>query len=82
VRQRYDAYYSLRRLRDLAGAVRGGPHADLYRRARLLFAQLRTGYPALGLPGLGQRALLRPRHAPTSTAPSLPTSRCWPRSVR
>jgi hypothetical protein len=63
VRQRYDAYYSLRRLRDLAGAVRGGPHADLYRRARLLFAQLRTGYPALGLPGLGS-ALFSARATP------------------
>ena len=53
LRQRYDAYYSVARLRWLAETRRGGPHPDLYRGLRLLFAQLRTGYAPLGLPGLG-----------------------------
>ena len=52
-RQRYAAYYSLRRVREMAAAVRGGPHTDLYRQVRLLFTLLRQGYPALGLPALG-----------------------------
>jgi hypothetical protein len=52
-RHRYDAYYSVRRLRDHAGALRGGPHADLYRGLSLLFVLLHEGYPALGLPALG-----------------------------
>jgi hypothetical protein len=43
----------LGRLRDLAEARRGSPHPDLYRGLRLLFAQLRSGYAPLGLPGLG-----------------------------
>jgi hypothetical protein len=53
MRKRYDAYYSLRRVRTMAGILRGGPHTDLYRQVRLLFVLLRTGYPDLGLPGLG-----------------------------
>lgn len=52
-RQLYNDYYSLQRLRRMAGAVRGGPHPDHYRQLRLLFEQLRKGYPGLGLPGLG-----------------------------
>ena len=52
-RRRYDAYYSLRRVRELAGAVRGSPHSDLYCQVRLLFALLREGYAGLGVPGLG-----------------------------
>jgi hypothetical protein len=51
-RERYRSY-SLGRLRDLAEARRGSPHPDLYRGLRLLFAQLRSGYAPLGLPGLG-----------------------------
>jgi hypothetical protein len=53
MRKRYEDYYSLRRMRSLAGATRGGPHPDLYRQVRLLFTLLRAGYPPLGLPGLG-----------------------------
>jgi len=52
-RRCYNQYYSVRHLRDLAGTLRGGPHADLYRALRLLLAQLRQGYPPLGLPALG-----------------------------
>ncbi|MBN1811807.1 MAG: SAM-dependent DNA methyltransferase [Anaerolineae bacterium] len=52
-RQRYLQYYSVRRLRDLAEAQRGGPHPDLYRNLRLVFAMLRQGYAPLALPGLG-----------------------------
>ncbi|MCB0251418.1 MAG: hypothetical protein KDI07_22805, partial [Anaerolineae bacterium] len=52
-RRRYDAYYSVHRLRDQAETLRGGPHADLYRGLRLLMVLLRTGYDPLGLPGLG-----------------------------
>lgn len=52
-RLRYDQFYSVARLRRLAEKRRGGPHPDLYRGLRLLFAQLRTGYAPLALPGLG-----------------------------
>ena len=52
-RRQYEAYYSITRLRRLAETRRGGPHPDLYRGLRLLFAQLRAGYAPLGLPGLG-----------------------------
>jgi hypothetical protein len=53
IRRRYADFYSVRRLRDMAGTLRGGPHADLYRGQRLVFTLLREGYPALGLPALG-----------------------------
>lgn len=53
VRQQYDAYYSVSRLRRLAETRRGGPHPDLYVTLSRLFGLLRTGYEPLGLPGLG-----------------------------
>ena len=53
VRKRYQNFYSLRRLRDLAAARRGGPHADLWRQLCLVHAQLIEGYDPLGLPALG-----------------------------
>lgn len=53
VRQQYDAYYSVSRLRRLAETRRGGPHPDLYHTLTRLSALLRTGYEPLGLPGLG-----------------------------
>ncbi len=53
VRQQYDAYYSVSRLRRLAETRRGGPHPDLYNTLARLSALLRTGYEPLGLPGLG-----------------------------
>ncbi|MBN2002847.1 MAG: SAM-dependent DNA methyltransferase [Anaerolineae bacterium] len=49
----YEQYYSITRLREMAAAMRGGPHADLYRGMRLLFTLLRTGYAPLRLPALG-----------------------------
>ncbi len=52
-RQRYDAHYSLGRLRETAALLRGSPHPDLYRGLRLLFELLRKGYPDLGVPALG-----------------------------
>ncbi|MGI6209880.1 MAG: DNA methyltransferase, partial [Anaerolineae bacterium] len=52
-RKRYTEYYSMARLRRLAGSVRGGPHPDLYASLSLVFRMLRTGYPDLALPGLG-----------------------------
>jgi hypothetical protein len=53
LRQKYQAYYSVSRLRQLAETRRGGPHPDLYRTLTQLFLLLRTGYDPLGLPGLG-----------------------------
>ena len=53
IQRRYTDFYSVRRLRDMAETLRGGPYADLYRSLRLVFALLRDGYPALGLPALG-----------------------------
>ncbi len=49
----YMDFYSAHRLRHMAEALRGGPHADLYRGLRLLFVLLRDGYPDLALPALG-----------------------------
>jgi len=53
IQRHYADFYSVRRLRDMAETLRGGPHADLYRGLRLVFTLLRDGYPALGLPALG-----------------------------
>lgn len=53
VRQQYDAYYSVSRLRRLAETRRGGPHPDLHHTLARLSILLRTGYEPLGLPGLG-----------------------------
>jgi hypothetical protein len=54
-RARYREWYSLDRLRRIAEERRGGPHADLWRQLRLVFAWLgrEGGQPALGLPALG-----------------------------
>lgn len=52
-RQRYAQYYSVGRLRTLAGKRRGTTHTDLYDSLKLLFLKLRTGYGPLGIPGLG-----------------------------
>ena len=49
----YKKYYSVSRLREMAEALRGGPHGDLYCSLRRLFALLDGGYPPLGLPALG-----------------------------
>lgn len=54
-RRRYARFYSLARVRTLAGRRRGGPHPDLWRSMTVVFDALgRTeGVPALGLPALG-----------------------------
>lgn len=61
-RQRYAQYYSVGRLRILAGKRRGTAHTDLYESLKLLFLKLRTGYEPLGVPGLGSFLF-----SPTST---------------
>lgn len=55
VRLRYEKYYSLRRLRDLAEKRRGSNHHDLYQQLKLVMASMgqADGAPALGLPALG-----------------------------
>ncbi|MEN6350507.1 MAG: N-6 DNA methylase [Syntrophomonas sp.] len=54
-RSRYEKYYSLRRLRDLAEKRRGSNHHDLYQQLKMVMASLgqANGAPALGLPALG-----------------------------
>lgn len=54
-RNRYLKFYSLTRMRTLAGRRRGGPHPDLWRSMIQVFAGLGTekGIPSLGLNGLG-----------------------------
>lgn len=53
--QRYNNYYSLRRLRELAEKRRGTQHCDLYQQLKLIMNGLgqAEGLPALGLPALG-----------------------------
>ena len=53
VRQRYANFYSVGRLRDLAGLRRGTSHTDLFESLKVLFEELREGYEPLGIPGLG-----------------------------
>jgi hypothetical protein len=52
-RSRYERFYTTKRLRDLAGKRRGGPHTDLWRQLRLVQGKLWNGSPELGLPALG-----------------------------
>lgn len=54
-RERYDRFYSLRRLRDLAESYRGSKHADLWHSLSLLFDALGRpeGCPQLALPAFG-----------------------------
>jgi hypothetical protein len=54
-KERYLAYYSTARLREMAGRVRGTSHGDLWQALRLVMAKLGadTGCPELGLPALG-----------------------------
>lgn len=53
--ERYDAFYSTARLRDLADNIRGSKHADLWHTLSLVFDALGhdDGCPELGLPALG-----------------------------
>ncbi len=53
VRLRYAKFYSVGRLRDLAGLRRGTSHTDLFESLKVLFEKLREGYEPLGIPGLG-----------------------------
>ncbi len=54
-RIRYDRFYSLRRIRELADRKRGGPHGDIWHRIRLVMDKLDDGCPELALPALGSR---------------------------
>lgn len=53
--ERYDRFYSTRRLRRLADRRRGSKHADLYQGLRVVMEKLGNddGCPDLGLPALG-----------------------------
>jgi len=53
--QRYSRYYSISRLRELAGSRRGTPHGDLWQTLIVVFRGLSsaTGCRELGLPALG-----------------------------
>lgn len=53
--RRYGRYYSLARVRTIAGRRRGGPHPDLWDSLVVVFRGLGRpeGIPALGVPGLG-----------------------------
>ncbi len=53
-RDRYTRYYSIRRLRDLAGRLRGTAHCDLWEGVTVVFSHLdEAGCPQLALPALG-----------------------------
>jgi hypothetical protein len=54
-KQRYDTYFSSRRLRNLALRRRHSGHSDLWDSVRLVFGILgdEAGHPRLGLPGIG-----------------------------
>jgi hypothetical protein len=53
--RRYQRFYSLNRIRNLAGRRRGGPHPDLWSSLTVVFDGLGRpdGISALALPGLG-----------------------------
>ncbi len=53
--QHYRRYYSMARLRNLAGRRRGTPHGDLWQALLVVFRGLSSehGCPELGLPALG-----------------------------
>jgi hypothetical protein len=54
-KERYERWYSTRRLRDLAERRRGTKHGDLWEGLKLVMAELGNdnGCPPLGLPALG-----------------------------
>lgn len=52
-RDRYRRFYATRRLRDLAGQTRGGPHGDLWQALRAVMNGLSDGCRPLALPALG-----------------------------
>jgi hypothetical protein len=53
IRDRYNQFYSVGRIRKLANERRGTPHRDLYESLKTTFVKLRDGYPPLGIPGIG-----------------------------
>jgi hypothetical protein len=53
IRDRYNQFYSVGRIRKLANDRRGTPHRDLYESLKTTFLKLRDGYPPLGIPGIG-----------------------------
>lgn len=67
---RYNTYYSISRLRDLATSVRGTDHDDLYESLKLLFVQLGTGYEPLAIPAMGSFLF----SAKSTATPDLDTS--------
>ena len=62
-RNRYERFYSTRKLRTLSDRRRGGPHGDLWQGMRLVMDKLYEGCPELGLPALGS-FLWSPNAAP------------------
>ena len=67
---RYNTYYSISRLRNLATSVRGTDHDDLYESLKLLFVQLGTGYAPLAIPAMGSFLF----SAKSTATPDLDTS--------
>ena len=62
-RNRYQRFYSTRRIRDMADRKRGSKHGDLWRGLALVMEKLDDGEPSLGLPALGS-ALWGPNACP------------------
>jgi len=62
-RDRYQRFYSTRRIRDMADRKRGSKHGDLWRGLALVMEKLDDGEPTLGLPALGS-ALWGPNACP------------------
>jgi hypothetical protein len=52
-KERYRRFYATRRLREMAGTMRGGPHGDLWQGLMTVMRGLDTGCAPLGLPALG-----------------------------
>jgi hypothetical protein len=60
-RKRYERFYAARKLRELAGKRRGGPHGDLWHHLRMVMDWLDEGRPELALPALGSALWSRNR---------------------
>ncbi len=52
-KERHRRFYATRRLREMAGTMRGGPHGDLWQGLMTVMRGLDTGCAPLGLPALG-----------------------------
>ena len=77
-RDRYAAYFSSARLRQLARRHRGSRHGDLFDAAQLVFDALGTegGVPELALPGIG--GIFESQHDDGTRAPARRTARRRP----